>query len=71
MKILCIGNSYSYYWTDELCGMLNAAGYKGDLTFELTSRNKPERKTHDIYNGLDFTGFSALALEKARKFERK
>jgi len=28
MKILCVGNSYSYYWTDELCGLLNAAGYK-------------------------------------------
>jgi len=28
MKILCIGNSYSYYWTDELWGLLNAAGYK-------------------------------------------
>jgi len=28
MKILLIGNSYSYYWTDELWGLLNAAGYK-------------------------------------------
>ena len=26
MKILLIGNSYSYYWTDELWGLLNAAG---------------------------------------------
>ena len=28
MKILSIGNSYSYYWTDELWGLLNAAGYE-------------------------------------------
>ncbi len=28
MKVLLIGNSYSYYWTDELCGLLNAAGEK-------------------------------------------
>ena len=47
---------------------LNKAGYKGDLTFELTSRNKPERNTHDIYAGLDFRGFTALALEKAKRF---
>jgi hypothetical protein len=28
MKILCIGNSYSYYWTDELSEMLRASGYE-------------------------------------------
>ena len=28
MKILLIGNSYSYYWTDELYGLLTAAGEK-------------------------------------------
>ena len=28
MKILLIGNSYSSHWTDELCGLLNAAGHK-------------------------------------------
>jgi hypothetical protein len=27
MEILLIGNSYSYYWTDELWHLLNAAGY--------------------------------------------
>ncbi len=28
MNILLIGNSYSYYWCDELYGMLAAAGYE-------------------------------------------
>ena len=28
LNILLIGNSYSYYWCDELYGMLAAAGYK-------------------------------------------
>jgi len=27
-NVLLIGNSYSYYWTQELWGLLNAAGYK-------------------------------------------
>jgi len=28
LNILLIGNSYSYYWTEELWGLLTAAGYK-------------------------------------------
>ena len=28
LNILLIGNSYSYYWPDELWGLFNAAGYK-------------------------------------------
>lgn len=28
MNVLLIGNSYSYYWTEELWGMMNAAGYQ-------------------------------------------
>lgn len=51
-----------------IAARLNAAGYKGDLTFELTSKNKPERNTHDIYSHLDLRGFAALALEKAKMF---
>ena len=47
---------------------LKKAGYKGDLTFELTSRNKPERTTHDRYAALDLRGFAALALKKAKQF---
>jgi hypothetical protein len=43
-------------------------GYEGELTFELTSNSKPERNTHDVYNGLDCEGFVSLALERAKKF---
>ncbi len=51
-----------------ICNRLHAAGYAGDLTFELTSKNKPERNTHDRYAHLDFGGFVALAYERATKF---
>ncbi len=47
---------------------LKKAGYQNHLTFELTSKSKPERNTHDIYAHLDCEGFVALALERARKF---
>lgn len=48
---------------------LKRANYQGELTFELTRNNKPERNTHAIYDGLDFTGFVALAFERAKKFK--
>lgn len=47
---------------------LKAVGYEGPLTFELTVKNKPNRHTHDIYAHLDFEGYIALALERARRF---
>jgi sugar phosphate isomerase/epimerase len=47
---------------------LKKAGYDRELTFELTSRNKPNRNTHDIYSHLDLEGFAALALERAKRF---
>lgn len=47
---------------------LKAVGYEGPLTFELTVKNKPNRNTHDIYAHLDFEGYVALALERARRF---
>ena len=47
---------------------LKAVGYGGPLTFELTSRNKLGRNTHDIYAHLDFDGFVALVYEKAVRF---
>ena len=53
---------------EGIAARLKAAGYDKELTFELTSLNKPERNTHDIYKELDFIGFSTLALEKAKKF---
>ena len=43
-------------------------GFKGPLTFELSSKNTPGRHVSDIYADLDFDGFVSLALERARKF---
>ena len=52
----------------RIADRLNAAGYSGDLTFELTSKNKPERNTHDRYSHLDYKGFVTLALQRAKRF---
>lgn len=49
---------------------LKAAGYSGDWTFELTSKNKPERNTHDIYAGMSFDEFAKKAYEKAVRFAK-
>ena len=51
-----------------IAARLKKANYAGDFTFELTSKNKPERNTHDIYADLDYTAFATLAFEKAKKF---
>lgn len=53
---------------EETARRLNNAGYKRELTFELTSLNKPNRNTHDIYKGLTAEQFYTLALQKAKKF---
>lgn len=53
---------------DGIAERLKKAGYKNHLTFELTSKSKPERNTHDRYAHLDCEGFMALALERAEKF---
>lgn len=54
---------------NKIAQRLKAAGYNGDLTFELTRTNKPDRHTHDRYAELDFAGFCALALNKAKQFK--
>lgn len=46
---------------------LKSAGYDGPLTFELTSRNKPNRHTHDGYAGWNFEMFLANAYERAQR----
>lgn len=51
-----------------IANRLNAAHFAGELTFELTGQNRPERHTHDIYAALDMKGFLELALQKAKKF---
>ena len=48
---------------------LKAADYTGDLTFELTRKNRPGRTTHDRYAHLDCCGFASLAYEKAQTFK--
>lgn len=47
---------------------LNRIGYKGELTFELTRWNKPDRHTHDIYADLDVEGFVKAAYARAQRF---
>ena len=41
------------------------AGFDGILTFELTSKSKPGKNTHDAYAALGLDGFLRLAHEKA------
>ena len=53
---------------DGIAKRLKNTGFRGPLTFELTSKNTPERHVSDIYADLDFDGFAALALERAKKF---
>jgi sugar phosphate isomerase/epimerase len=50
---------------EGIAARLDRHGYKGTLTFELTTKNKPNRNTHDIYQHLDVNGFYKLAYEKA------
>ena len=54
---------------EGIAARLKAANYKGDLTFELNSKNKPERNTHQIYEGLSFEQYISLAFERAKKFK--
>ena len=55
-------------WTG-IAKRLKDANYPGDFVFELLANSKPGHSTHDIYNGLDFYGFMALAYERAKKFK--
>lgn len=53
---------------EGIAARLKAANYKGELTFELNSKNKPERDTHRIYEGLGFEQYISLAFERAKRF---
>ena len=46
---------------------IDACGYTGVLTCELTTKNKPERNTHGKYQSMPIDAFYALALERARR----
>lgn len=52
-----------------IAARLKAADYKGELTFELNVKNKPERNTQDIYKELSFEQYIARALERAKRFK--
>ena len=54
-------------WRD-IAARLKLAHYEGPLTFEVTSKSKPHRATHDRYSTLNFDEFVSLALRKAKKF---
>ncbi len=54
-------------WRD-IAARLKFAEYQGPLTFEVTSKSKPHRATHDRYSTLSFDEFVARALRKAKKF---
>ena len=47
---------------------LHLAGYEGPLTFELTTKNKPNRSTHDIYAHLSPSEYLTLAHAHAVRF---
>lgn len=49
---------------------LNAADYTGHLTFELTTRSKPDRTANDVYSGLSLADFAAEALTRAKQFAK-
>lgn len=47
---------------------LKAHGYQGDLTFELTRKEKPGRNVSARYDGMDADMFAAAAFERAKRF---
>ena len=46
---------------------IDACGYTGVLTCELTVKNKPERSTHGKYEHMPIEQFYALSLDRIRK----
>ena len=53
---------------ENIAKRMNSVGYKGELTFELTRFNRPERHTSDAYEKMTFEEYATLALERARRF---
>lgn len=52
---------------NRVMNRIEATGYDGILTCELTMKNKPERNTHEKYAAMAVEDFYALALNRARK----
>lgn len=49
---------------------LKKYGYKGEMTFEYTCKNKPKKNTHEIYSSLNEFEFLQLAYKKAVQFRK-
>ena len=47
---------------------LKKAGYKGMLVFELITKNKPNRHTHDAIEKMTYPEFAKMAYERAARF---
>lgn len=54
-------------WQD-IADRLDSAGFDGILTLELTTKNKPNRHTHDRYEALSPLEYLTLAHERALRF---
>ena len=52
---------------ENIVARLDAHGYDGPYTFELTVLNKPDRHTHDRYAGWDFERYLAEAYQRAQR----
>jgi len=52
----------------NIANRLNAVGYDGILTAELTVKDKPERNVNCIYAGLDLRSYLTLVYERLSKF---
>ena len=46
---------------------IDACGYTGVITCELSMKDKPERDLHGAYKNMPVEQFYALALERARR----
>ena len=53
-----------------IASRLRAAAYRGDLTFEVKLEGREGRHEHDAYRAMPFEAYAALALERAKRFER-
>lgn len=51
-----------------IANRLDSVGYDGILTMELTTKNKPNRNTHDRYANLSASEFLSLAHERVLRF---
>ncbi len=80
INILLIGNSYSYYWLDELWGLLDAAGYENvrvcDVYYSGCKfeqhwtwyENGEENYTFQIFESVERRAWSNVGLEESMSY---